>query len=134
MIRMEEIKKILKIEEKDYRQGMAGKYANYKVMQKLNDAGLLDMNYARKNGPTMKDIYDFMERNKKKDIKVRLAVIDPRRDDFRIFAEVVSVNAKYAKLGTEEDFEFWREFTAFGQCGDACMTENDEWVSWCWYN
>ena len=45
------------------------------------------------------------ERNKKKDIKVRLAVIDPRRDDFRIFAEVVSVNAKYAKLETEEDFE-----------------------------
>lgn len=134
MNKTEDIKAILKIDENEYRHGVAGAYVDFKTMKKLHAADLLEMEYSRKDGPKIREFYDFMEKHKDKKISVRLAVMEPKREDFRIYIQVLSIDPEYAKLKTEEDMEFWREFMVFGTKGNACMAENVNSVSWCWYN
>lgn len=132
MNRVEEIQKILKINEDSFRRGVALVYADHKVMRKLHDTDLIKMGYSKNGGPTLKEVYEFMEKNMDKDIEVHLMVIDPQREDFRIVVKTLSIGSQYAKIRTKEDMEFWSEFMVFGRQGESCMTENNDWISWTW--
>ena len=132
MNRSELIENILGLYDGDYKYGVAETSADYVTMEELIENELLNMNCSQEDGPTIKEFYGFLEKYQNRDIELKLLVIDPIREDFRIEVQGVSILSEYAKLRTQEDMLFWKDFMTLGKKGFAEMTESEEQVCWVW--
>lgn len=128
MDKLEIVRDILNLNEEDFNYGVAMVFANCRTVAELQEEGLLETEEA---APTVEECCSFVINNKNKDILLRLMVVDPNREDFRIKIKGVSINSEYAKVNTIEDMKFWKAFMDLGRKG-AHMTENSDDVSWLW--
>ena len=121
-----ELVRALHLESRDFVRGVARISCDWKTVLFLQERDALEKT------PQTKQCSDFIINNRKKDIALEIIVIDPNRDDFRVEVKGVSVNSDYAKLNTQEDMMFWRDFMSFGRVEDAEFSETEEYVSWQW--
>lgn len=134
MNRAQKIKEILDLIDADYVRGVAEVVVDYETMQKTKESNLMDMSLSYADGPTNEEFVNFMEKYKDRDVELKLLVVDPTRDDFRINVKAVSIPAEQAKIANEADMLFWMEFMNLGKVGCVSMVENDVQVSWEWFN
>lgn len=124
---------ILDLHGVDYIRGIAEVSADYQSMQQLQEAELLDMDVSYADGPTMAEVMQFLNKYHDRGIELRLLVIDPQRDDFRISMKAISIAPEQARINNDNDMLFWIDWMNLGKIGCVSMVENNAQISWEWY-
>lgn len=131
MDRFELVNEILGLCPNDYKYGVVTVSANNRTVELLKEYDIMES----KNGaPTVEECCEFVRKYESKSAELRLTVINPEREDFRIEIEGITIGAEYAKVSTMEDIKFWKEFMDLGKKGQAYMDESEEEITWHWSN
>lgn len=130
----EKLNEVFGVLDEDYLYGAAEVYADCVTLDDLNDADLLERDRALyEEAPTFGEFVDFINKWEDKDISLVLRVIDPKREDFRIEVLALTITHECAKLDTDEDMLFWKEFVDFKKKGCPRMLEDDEVIQLAWF-
>lgn len=115
-----------------YTRGVGEVNIDYKTMKQLQKEKLLDLEASYADGPTISQVIEFMDKYNKRGVELRLLVIDPKREDFRVCVKAVSIPTGQARVNTMEDMKFWKDFMDFGKLGEGAMVEDELQISWVW--
>lgn len=128
----EKVQLIFGIDE--YTNGKAEVFATFNTMEFLKQHDLLDFDYSYENGPTMREFYNFLEQYKDRDIKLKLFVIDPEREDFRIGVNGILTAQKYADMQNQENAAYYMEYMVLTQKGNSHFCEDRNYFGAYWFD
>lgn len=132
MDKFELVYEVLDLCDNDFSHGIAELLIDSETLEELQRREAeID---SKREAPTVEEYECFLNKYENRNIELNIMVTDPARDDFRIEITGLKINAEYAKLRTQEDMLFWKDFMDLGSKGNACMLEDDESVYWNWTN